>query len=292
MLLSLTDTTKDYDMTDVKYDDTEHTYVLDGQKLKSVTEIATEILNLNFDYATYGSAEKGTAIHSELANYFDPSVKFGAEDFTIPEAADLALMLKAEPDMRTEMIVWNTDLGYAGTVDLLRVKGTKVSDIVDWKSGKVNKKYCTIQLSLYKLALEFMGYDCTDVRLRVISPAGITAIEAKSWDEVQDMRKNTLDVEDEQFDRVEARLQELEPLVAEYNELKEKLKDYFVPVFQDTGTSRYSGKLYNISYVEPSVRTGLDSARLKEELPDVYEKYLKTTNVAGTIKVTKVKQED
>lgn len=279
-------------MTDVKYDDTEHTYVLDGQKLKSVTEIATEILNLNFDYCTYGSAEKGTAIHTELANYFDPNVKFGAYDFTMPEATELALMLKAEPDMRTEMIVWNTDLGYAGTIDLLRVKGTKVSDIIDWKTGKVNTKYCTIQLSLYKLALEFMGYDCSDARLRVISPKGITAIEAKSWDEVQAMRKSELDIEDEQFDKVEARLQELEPLVAEYNELKEKLKDYFVPVFQGTGTSRYSGKLYNISYVEPSVRTGLDTTRLKNDLPDVYEKYLKTTNVSATIKVTKVTQED
>lgn len=279
-------------MTDVKYDDTEHTYVLDGQKLKSVTEIATEILNLNFDYCTYGSAEKGTAIHTELANYFDPNVKFGVDDFTMPEATELALMLKAEPDMRTEMIVWNTDLGYAGTIDLLRVKGTKVSDIIDWKTGKVNTKYCTIQLSLYKLALEFMGYDCSDARLRVISPKGITAIEAKSWDEVQAMRKSELDIEDEQFDKVEARLQELEPLVAEYNELKEKLKDYFVPVFQGTGTSRYSGKLYNISYVEPSVRTGLDTTRLKNDLPDVYEKYLKTTNVSATIKVTKVTQED
>lgn len=273
-------------MTDVIYNDTLHTYTVDGKEMKSVTEIATEILGLNFDHCKHGAAERGTDIHSELARYFDPAEKFTSSDFTT-DAPDLAKFLKAEPDMRTEMIVWNTDLGYAGTIDLLRVNGLKVSDIVDWKTGKVNKKYCTIQLSLYKLALEFMGYDCSDVRLRVISPEGITAIEAKTWDEVQAMRKAEFESDDEQFARAEARLAELEPYVAEYNELKEKLKEYFVPTFEQTGTSHYSGALYNISYVGASTRTGLDSSRLRAEMPDVYEKYLKTTSVSPTIKICK-----
>jgi hypothetical protein len=279
-------------MTDVKYNDDTHKYVIDGNELKSVTEIATEILNLNFDHVKHGAAERGTDIHSELARYFDPAEKFGATDCTIPDAAELALLLKAEPDMRTEMIVWNTDLGYAGTIDLIREHDTVVTDIIDWKTGKVNKKYCTIQLSLYKLALESMGYDCSNVRLRVISPTGITPIEAKTWDEVQAMRKGEFESDDEQFARAEARLAELEPYVAEYNELKEKLKDYFVPTFEQTGTNRYSGALYNISYVEASTRTGLDSTRLRAELPDVYEKYLKVTKVSPTIKITKLNQED
>jgi hypothetical protein len=279
-------------MTDVKYNDDTHKYVIDGNELKSVTEIATEILNLNFDHVKHGAAERGTDIHSELARYFDPAEKFGATDFTIPDAAELALLLKAEPDMRTEMIVWNTDLGYAGTIDLIREHDTVVTDIIDWKTGKVNKKYCTIQLSLYKLALESMGYDCSNVRLRVISPTGITPIEAKTWDEVQAMRKGEFESDDEQFARAEARLAELEPYVAEYNELKEKLKDYFVPTFEKTGTNRYSGALYSISYVEASTRTGLDSTRLRAELPEVYEKYLKVTKVSPTIKITKLNQED
>lgn len=278
-------------MTNMSYDDTKHTYAIDGKELKSVTEIATEILGLNFDHCKHGAAERGTDIHSELANYYDPLVKFTAEDFTT-DAPSLAKFLKAEPDMRTEMIVWNTDLGYAGTIDLVRAQGTTVSDIIDWKSGKVNKKYCTIQLSLYKLALEFMGYDCSNARLRVISPDGITMIEAKTWDEIQAMRKSEFESDDEQFAKAEARLAELEPYVNEYNELKEKLKNYFVPAFEETGTSRYSGTLYNISYVEASTRTGLDTARLRTELPDVYEKYLKVTNVSATVKITKRNEED
>ena len=279
-------------MTDIKYDDDTHSYTIDGAKMKSVTEIASEILELDFSHCTYGSAEKGTAIHSELARYFDPNEKFGAKDFTINEAADLALILKPSPDMRTEMIVWNKELGYAGTIDLLRVKNTTVSDIIDWKTGRVNKKYCTIQLSLYKLALESMGYDCSNVRLRVISPRGIDSIEAKTWDEIQDMRKTVITSDDEELVAAEARLQELEEYVTEYNELKDKMKSYFAEVFKATGGTQYSGTSYNFSYVEPSTRTSLDATRLREEMPDVYDKYVRTTNVAGTIKMCKKNQED
>ena len=278
-------------MTDIKYDDTTHSYSVDGKALKSVTEIASEILELDFSYCTYGSAERGTAIHSELARYFDPNEKFGVGDFTT-DAPALAKFVKPRSDMRTEMIVWNTDLGYAGTVDLLRVNGDKVSTIIDWKTGRVNVKYCTIQLSLYKLALEFMGYDCSDARLLVISPAGIKSIEAKTWDEIQDMRKTVITSDDEEIAAAEARLKELEQYVDEYNELKEKMKSYFAEVFKATGGTKYSGTQYTISYVEPSVRTSFDSTRLKDELPDVYDKYVRTTNVAGTIKFVKKNQGD
>lgn len=278
-------------MTDIKYDDGTHTYTIDGVALKSVTEIATEILQLNFDHCTYGSADRGTAIHTELANYYDPAVEFCANDFTT-DAPDLAKFLKAEPDMRTEMIVYNKELGYAGTIDLLRVKDTAVTDIVDWKTGRVNTKYCTIQLSLYKLALESMGYDCSNVRLRVISPKGITAIEAKTWDEIQGMRKQVLTSDDEELIAAEARLKELESYVEEYNQLKDKLKDYFLNVFKETGGTKYSGTRYTISYVEPSTRISLDSNRLRDEMPEVYEKYTRTTQVAGTIKFTNRTKED
>lgn len=278
-------------MTDIKYDDDTHSYTIDGVKMKSVTEIASEILELDFSHCTYGSAERGTAIHSELARYFDPNEKFGANDFTT-DAGQLAIMLKPEPDMRTEMIVWNKDLGYAGTIDLIREHDTVVTDIIDWKTGRVNKKYCTIQLSLYKLALESMGYDCSKVRLRVFSPKGITQIEGKTWDEIQDMRKQVITSDDEELVAAEARLQELEEYVTEYNELKDKMKSYFAEVFKATGGTQYSGTSYNFSYVEPSTRASLDATRLREEMPDVYDKYVRTTNVAGTIKMTKRNQED
>jgi predicted phage-related endonuclease len=43
---------------------------------------------------------------------------------------------------------------------------------------------------------------------------------------------------------------------------------------------------FKSSFVAPSVRTGLDSKRLTEELPDIAAKYSKTTEVSGSCRIT------
>ena len=45
------------------------------------------------------------------------------------------------------------------------------------------------------------------------------------------------------------------------------------------------GKL-KITYVAPSTRTSVDSKKLQEKEPEIYKKYVKTTTVAGSIKIT------
>lgn len=272
----------------IKYNDELHQYTYGDVALVSVTQIATEVCGINKEFCKAGSAERGTYIHTELANYYDPDVAFNADNF-ITDAPALAKFLKAEPDMRTEVIVWNLDKGYAGTIDLVRIQGNKIIEIVDWKTGTVNKKYCTVQLSLYKLALEFMGYDCSEARLRVISPKGITKITPVSWDDISALSTKLLSSEQIDVDSVESieqRLSELEEYVSEYNELKDKLKEYLLPNFESSGTSKYDGSRYTMSYVAPTTRVSLDTARLKQELPDVFESYSKETKVSASIKLT------
>lgn len=41
-----------------------------------------------------------------------------------------------------------------------------------------------------------------------------------------------------------------------------------------------------IKYKDPFIRKSVDSTRLKKELPDVYESYLKETNVSGSVSLT------
>ena len=41
-----------------------------------------------------------------------------------------------------------------------------------------------------------------------------------------------------------------------------------------------------ITYVAPSSRTSVDSKKLEKEEPEIYKKYVKTTTVAGSIKIT------
>jgi len=208
----------------------------------------------------------------------------------LEDAAKMALFLKREPDMKTEVIVWNDSLSYAGTCDLVRVVGNKVSDIVDFKSGSVNKKYCTVQLSLYKLALESMGYDVSECRLRVISPKGITIIDGLSWKECWDLQRSELDpINKNEIDAIEIRMKELAPAVEEYKQLEEQLRATLLEQLEISGATQYTGRMFTATYVKPTTRVSLDSKRLKEEHPDIYESYSKETKVSGTIKLNEIK---
>lgn len=41
-----------------------------------------------------------------------------------------------------------------------------------------------------------------------------------------------------------------------------------------------------VTYRKPTTRTTLDSKKIKEELPDIYEEYSKTSNVSSSISIS------
>lgn len=271
---------------EIKYDDNTHTYRWGDNVVRSVTEIASEICGIKPQYFSAGAAARGTDVHSELGRYYDPSCDFDADDFTTELAPVIAKFLKREPNMLTEVMVFNKELNYAGTADLIRVDGDVITDIVDFKSGNVNKKYCTIQLSLYKLAMEAMGYDVSHARLRVISPAGITPIEAIGWKECWDLQRSELEpIDKETITKMEMRLAELQPYVEEYDAIQQKLRADLLEQLEVAGATTYTGRTFVATYVRPSVRVSLDTARLKAEQPDIFNSYSKETKVSATIKI-------
>lgn len=273
----------------VNYNDELHTYEYNGEVLKSVTEIASEICNVNKNFFSARAAADGTDIHTELARYYDPKDDFGSADFTMDKTAKIALFLKPEPTFLTEVIVHNKQYNYAGTIDLVSLRGNEVLELVDFKSGTVNRKYCTIQLSLYKLALENMGYDCSNTRCRVISPNGITKIEPVSWEDIWDMAPSELEPTDV-VKTLEQKLLELMPYYIQYKEVEEAFRTAVKEQLVSAGATKYSGQLFDVSYVGPSVRVGLDTTRLKAERPDIYEAYMKESQVSATVKLTNKKE--
>lgn len=268
------------------YDDKTHTYTFDGVPVKSVTEIASEICGIKPQFFKAGAAARGTDVHTELGMFYDHRCRYDAEDFTTELAPVIAKFLKRQPDMITEVMVFNKKLNYAGTIDLLRVVDNVVTDIVDFKTGNVNKKYCTVQLSLYKLALESMGYDVKNARLRVVSPKGITPIDGIGWKECWDLQKSELDpIDKDNIHEMERRLAELQPAVDEYNAIQQKLRADLLEQLEIAGATTYTGDTFVATYVRPTTRVSLDTARLKDEQPDIYNSYTKETQVSATIKI-------
>ena len=65
-------------------------------------------------------------------------------------------------------------------------------------------------------------------------------------------------------------------------EVKEAIKQVME---QNNLTEPYEDDFIKISYKKPTTRTAVDSKRLKEELPDVYNEYSKTSNVSSSISI-------
>lgn len=51
------------------------------------------------------------------------------------------------------------------------------------------------------------------------------------------------------------------------------------------GIKKFENDILKVTYVEPTVRTTIDSKKLKEELPAVAEKYTKRSMVKGSVRI-------
>lgn len=64
-------------------------------------------------------------------------------------------------------------------------------------------------------------------------------------------------------------------------EVKEKLK----LAMEENSVLSYEDPYICVTYRKATTRTSVDSKKLKQELPDIYEEYSKTSNVSSSISV-------
>ena len=70
-------------------------------------------------------------------------------------------------------------------------------------------------------------------------------------------------------------------------EAREKeLKQQLVEAMEFYGIKSFKSDVLELTYVAPTTRSTIDSARLKKEHPDLAEQYSKTSNVAASVRVT------
>ena len=78
-----------------------------------------------------------------------------------------------------------------------------------------------------------------------------------------------------ELDRMKKQLEAKDKVVRQ--ELQEAMDKY--------GIKKFENDILKVTYVEPTTRTTIDSARLKKELPAVAEKYTKTSQVKGSVRI-------
>lgn len=276
------------------YDNENHVYTWNGERIPSVTELAKKFSKMDTTWleAHPEYAERGTEIHNELAEYFTEGSTMQLEDLKDEKSRAMANKIVRTKNLQSEVIVHNKELGYAGIMDLLYVKDGRCLHLIDFKSGNTpNKKYCTCQLNLGRLALQDMGVDVSDCVMSIVTPASSFDVPVMTWDEMVNMSEDDFNPSEDVLDKVqtiEARIMELEDSVAEYEALKKELRDLLVAEMELSEASRYTTGYYSYTYAAPQTRRILDSAKAKELLGDKVEEAMKDSNISSTIRMKKL----
>lgn len=97
--------------------------------------------------------------------------------------------------------------------------------------------------------------------------------------------KESLPVLSEENMPVIEQIQNLEIEAKKIKEKEEKLKAILLKAMEDNNIKKWEDDVLTISYIAPTTRNSIDSTKLKKEMPEVAEKYTKTSNVKSSIRI-------
>ena len=286
--------------SNVIYDEVEHTYHLNGKKLQGITGtlIPHAIGQKYADVPEHILAEKakyGKLVHSEIEMYlqgFEPSEP-------TPEFLAFEKWLCGNDVMFefAEFIVTDSE-NFATPIDGVDVNG----NIYDWKTTAVlDKESISWQLSICAYFSELMGNDVNKlyaVHLRG-NDCTLHEIERKPNSEVQRLIECYLN--DEPYvstlalsnEETLAKIYELEKMIVEieseakkYKALKEQMSEFLTKQMQDAGVKTFETEKLKVTRVLPSETVTFDAKALLADMPELAEKYNKTSVRKGYLKLT------
>lgn len=276
----------------IEYNEEKHEYTLNGKVVPSVTELAKQFSGLDTTWlqAHPEFAERGTIMHNQLADWFAN----GTEP-TDEKAINIANQLVRDTQKQEcEVLVYNEELGYAGTADMVVRDGKKVLAIIDFKSSDNtstrNRNYYTCQLNLYRLALENMGADVSTAQMLVINPVTQHYIPVMTWESMQELQN--IDPLDDELSDLEEEMAQLEGAHARYEEIKAELTEKLKAKY-DGQPGVAGGVYYTFSCTAPGQRKTFDQNKAKELIDndEAFESCYRVSNVAPSVRI-KLKNEN
>ena len=284
--------------SNVIFDEVEHAYHLTGKKLQGITGtlIPHAIGQKYADVPEHILAEKakyGKLVHSEIEMYlngFEPSEP-------TPEFLAFKKWSANEKFVESEFIVSDNE-NFATPIDGIDDK----FNIYDWKTTAVlDKESISWQLSICAYFSELMGNEVNNLyAVHLIgSECTLHEIERKPNEEVKRLIKCYLNNEpyistlvltnDEALQTIydaELMLIEIENEAKRYKEIKEKALSLLEKQMKEAGVKTFETERLKATRVLPSETTTFDAKALLADMPELAEKYNKTSVRKGYLKLT------
>ena len=288
---------------EIKFDENLHKYTVDGKEVISVTQLLQKHkITPSYDAVDKEllrvASERGTLIHEEVEKW----IKSGDSGFT-EEAEKICRYLSRRTDdifnIMSEQTVANDIV--AGRFDVLYTHEKKLV-LTDIKTGNTKHLFgWSWQLSMYKYLYEKMYGKKIDSLEILWANGDLTVIpcEYVGDEKIENLLKAEregrlisdvdLGVSEEELEDLTELMEEIKAKEDDLKLMKEKVdkvKEILYGTMEKEGVKTVDRGNLKITYVAPSCRTSVDSKKLEKEEPEIYKKYVKTTTVAGSIKIT------
>lgn len=298
----------------VIYNEEKHTYRLeDGTALKGIT--STLIDRAYPKDKTYGgiseevlnhAAERGSACHQSVGNYYELGMASTGYETITEEAVRLLESEKLKP-LRFEYVV-SDGQHYASPIDCLCVNDKDEIVVVDFKfTSSLHFPQVTLQTSIYKRFFHIVNPDLEVSKLYVlwvhtsdaldVKESGIYELTPVSDEFLDDLID--CDINDKPFDvgkyygdlpskvaSVEKYMVQLQTLIKQKTEEMDTLKDGLCKLMEQYNIKSYSSQHLQLTRVLPKARQSFDTTRFKKDHKDLYEEYIKTSQVKSSIRIT------
>lgn len=287
-------------MANLTFIEDTHEYFLGDKKLISVTQLMQKH-GLAPNYGDVPSevlrakAERGSLVHKEIEEY----IKEGNIGFTNELIefinADKGEVLKSEFKVNNDIV--------AGTVDLLLYKNNEYI-IADLKTtSELHIDAVSWQLTIYAYLLGQINPMIKVTKGQAFhfnkdGKLNIVDIVLKPFEEIErlmecernnekfELKKIASDEQLMQLLEVEALIKSIEEKKKKAEEQAKELRAELMKAMEANGVKSFENDLIRITYVAPSTRQSIDSAKLKKEQPTIYASYLKSSEVKASLRIT------
>lgn len=292
----------------VFYED-EHRYFLGDKELRGVT---STLIDRAFPDKYKGidpevlanAARKGHALHAAIEFYDN----FGGDPADASDDRIAAYArIKQEYQLTTianEYLV-SDEQHYASSIDIVMVNADSEICIVDTKTTyNLDLSSVALQLSIYKRFFEWqnptlkVGHmyalwlpnrDHTIAQLHELSPVAGEVIDSLIQADLEDLPFDITKT----YGNLPARLSEVEDEIVRietemksWKQRQDELKRGLYELMEQNDVKSFTGHRIKITRVLPTTAETIDTKRLKEEQPDIYEKYTKRSTRSGSLKIT------
>lgn len=291
----------------VTFDEDLHVYYTgDGRPLTGVTSLMKKH-GLSPDYSMVPpevlerAAIRGTAVHRALQSYDDGEST--VQNTTVNVYAR-AMKRAGLSVIASEYLVSDGEC-VASSIDKVLADGSLADIKTTYEPHYDSVRW---QLSIYKHLFEMQnpGLAVPHIYLIHVRNARVKIEELEPVDEAEvrrllDCERDGLPYapetqgnglipldssEEVQLVRLEREMADLAEKTAKLKALRDVLYGKLYESLSKAKVKSIDRGAYKVTVVAPSVRESIDSARLKKEMPEVAEKYMKTSEVKGGVRVT------